>query len=65
MIIFDLLTKQATSKDYVEDFKLENGMYTNRCCACGEMFIGYKRRVICKSCFTIENSTTTKDYNNG
>lgn len=37
-------------KDYPEDFEHENGKYTNRCCLCGEMFVGHKRRVVCKLC---------------
>lgn len=36
--------------DWPEDWPHENGMYYCRCIECKERFIGYKRRVICKSC---------------
>lgn len=39
-----------TSRDWIEDFARENGSYLCRCCYCKETFIGYKRRVVCKSC---------------
>lgn len=39
-------------RDWTEDFHLENGNYYNLCCSCKEMFIGYKRRVVCKKCVT-------------
>lgn len=38
------------SGDWKEDSAHENGEYQNRCCFCGETFIGYKRRVVCKVC---------------
>ena len=41
-----------TERDWVEDFKHENGMYQNRCIHCNELFIGYKRRPFCKICGT-------------
>jgi len=40
------------SRDWTEDFKYENGMYGNKCVKCGQEFIGYKRRLICKICAT-------------
>ena len=43
--------KPTLSKhDWPEDWHHVNGMYYNRCIECKEMFIGYKRRCICKSC---------------
>lgn len=33
-------------RDWPEDFRHENGCYMNRCHACSETFIGYKRRVV-------------------
>ncbi len=42
--------------DWPEDWHHENGMYYCRCIECKEQFIGYKRRVICKSC-TWDNTT--------
>lgn len=38
------------TKDWEEDFHLENGNYSNKCCICGCIFLGYKRRVVCKRC---------------
>jgi len=41
---------KPTKKDYSEDFKLENGNYNCHCVECGKIFVGHKRRVICKEC---------------
>ena len=38
--------------DWTEDFAHENGNYSCLCCRCGQAFVGHKRRVICKACFT-------------
>lgn len=43
---------QSNPKNFPEDFTLENGSYTCRCCLCSGAFIGYKRRVVCKECET-------------
>lgn len=37
-------------RDWSEDFPYENGNYQNRCVECKEIFIGHKRRVVCKKC---------------
>lgn len=42
--------KNASERDWVEDFPHENGMYQNKCIYCKESFIGYKRRCVCKIC---------------
>jgi len=39
-----------SDRDWEEDYPHENGMYTNTCCKCGELFGGHKRRVTCKLC---------------
>lgn len=39
-------------KDWPEDFPHENGMYYCRCLQCKELFVGYKRRAICRECST-------------
>lgn len=36
--------------DWPEDFTHENGNYQNKCCKCGEPFMGHKRRVVCRLC---------------
>ena len=36
--------------NYPEDFHLENGNYINVCKICGNYFLGYKRRCVCKLC---------------
>lgn len=41
-------------RDWPEDFEHENGMYYNRCVQCNCIFLGYKRRVVCKVCFSGE-----------
>ena len=38
-------------EDWPEDWKHENGMYQNKCIECGVLFIGYKRRHVCKVCY--------------
>lgn len=37
-------------RDWQEDFAHENGNYQNKCVNCGELFIGHKRRPLCKIC---------------
>ena len=46
---FENLVKHPEG-NYPEDRLLENGNYLNKCIKCGHMFVGYKRRVICKTC---------------
>lgn len=43
--------------DWYEDAKFENGNYQNECCICHVIFIGHKRRVVCKKCFLNNNPT--------
>lgn len=40
----------AVGRHWTEDFPHENGQYQCRCVDCGQMFIGHKRRVVCKAC---------------
>ncbi len=42
--------QQPASKDWKEDFEHENGMYQNKCTLCDSVFLGHKRRVVCKVC---------------
>jgi len=37
-------------RNWEEDFKYENGNYMNRCIVCNRMFLGHKRRCVCKLC---------------
>lgn len=37
-------------KNWIDDFKFENGNYYNNCVFCKELFIGHKRRVACRQC---------------
>jgi hypothetical protein len=37
-------------RSFSEDFEHENGKYLNRCISCNELFLGLKRRVVCKLC---------------
>lgn len=36
--------------NWEEDFPHENGSYFNTCTVCGNLFMGHKRRVLCKEC---------------
>ncbi len=36
--------------DWPEDFEHENGNYQNICVRCQSLFVGYKRRHVCKVC---------------
>ena len=42
----------SSPKNWTEDYEHENGNYTCKCYKCKEGFYGYKRRVICKECFS-------------
>lgn len=44
--------------DWPEDAPHENGNYHCRCCQCGRMFVGHKRRVVCKICATAATTET-------
>jgi ribosomal protein S27AE len=44
------VTTEVEGRDWPEDFADENGNYQNKCSQCGYIFIGYKRRVVCKRC---------------
>jgi len=48
--IHDIIYRFDSSKNWTEDYKLENGNYMCKCSLCNEYFFGYKRRVICKEC---------------
>jgi len=37
-------------RDWTEDAAHENGQYQNQCVTCKELFIGHKRRHVCKKC---------------
>jgi hypothetical protein len=39
------------NKDWPEDHRFENGMYTCRCLSCKDLFLGHKRRLYCKECY--------------
>jgi hypothetical protein len=43
---------QMTPKacDWEEDANLENGHYSCQCHKCAEIFVGYKRRTLCRVC---------------
>jgi hypothetical protein len=46
------LLGEPTPHDWPEDWPHENGDYECRCCMCNARFVGYKRRVVCRSCAT-------------
>jgi len=45
-----MLPDHDEAGDWVSDFEHENGRYQNRCSICHCLFIGHKRRIVCKSC---------------
>lgn len=51
--------------DWPEDFTHENGNYQCRCSFCDRMFIGHKRRVICKACRSSQATPPTVDQPKG
>lgn len=50
MTALDTPTHAPEPRDWPEDFTDENGNYNCLCSICGNRFIGYKRRIICKLC---------------
>ena len=38
------------NRNWTEDAADENGNYQNQCGACHQMFVGHKRRAICRAC---------------
>lgn len=46
-------------RDWVEDKTHENGNYMNRCCYCRHLFMGHKRRVVCKVCADAQGNATS------
>lgn len=44
------LTSLVGECDWPEDASHENGGYQNQCHGCGLLFVGHKRRTICKVC---------------
>ena len=46
----DCMPLHDSPKNWKEDFSHENGNYMNRCMYCNEMFMGHKRRVVCREC---------------
>jgi len=51
----------SEENNWEEDFKFENGTYLNRCTRCKRDFLGHKRRIICKTCFTNPKKTVPED----
>lgn len=39
-------------QNWQEDFSHENGQYQSKCMNCGNLFIGHKRRFVCRICHT-------------
>ena len=51
-----VIRNMPTEKDWQEDWPHENGKYTCTCVACGGIFTGHKRRVICRACFLLRDA---------
>lgn len=54
------MPEAQSNKSWPEDFNHENGKYINICTYCKGQFMGHKRRVICKECYTVNE----KEENN-
>lgn len=50
MFIEPFLVAVDSERNWVQDFKHENGNYNNKCIKCDLKFIGHKRRVTCFKC---------------
>lgn len=46
-----LIVADSHPWDWPEDAGHENGNYQNRCIYCQRLFIGHKRRVVCRICY--------------
>jgi DNA repair exonuclease SbcCD ATPase subunit len=46
---FDNVAKEG-AWNWTEDYPHENGRYQNKCGICGQLFMGHKRRAVCKVC---------------
>jgi len=51
--------KQNNIRNWTDDFKFEDGMYTNTCRDCKCEFLGFKIRRICKKCADLNNARPT------
>lgn len=51
----------AERRDWIEDFEQKNGQYSNTCVGCYRIFVGHKRRVLCKTCGGFNSTTTTSN----
>ena len=56
--------RQSTSRDWPEDYPLENGNYNCTCSVCNKPFMGHKRRLVCRSCQKERLETIVSDLNN-
>ena len=56
--IHELFPTTDNPHNWQEDFSHENGNYFCRCVNCKKMFIGHKRRVICKLCNSLNHNTS-------
>jgi len=39
-----------SGRSYPEDYSGENGQYLQTCYDCHKLFVGHKRRIVCKRC---------------
>lgn len=46
----DFLSIYYSPYDWTEDFDKENGKFQQTCDYCKKVFLGHKRRVVCKEC---------------
>ena len=53
-------TTAPNALDWTEDFSHENGNYQCRCIECNSVFLGHKRRVVCKVCASLPSATRSR-----
>lgn len=49
-LCIDAGAASPSERNWTEDASHENGNYECLCCECDQLFIGHKRRVVCKAC---------------
>ena len=54
-------TSTELERNWPEDYPHENGCYQNKCSICGSIFLGMKRRPVCKVCYNASTPDITPD----
>jgi hypothetical protein len=60
-INYDNYTGIDQQRCWPEDYGHENGRYMNQCIVCKELFVGHKRRGVCKECSGVKQQQNVTD----